>query len=395
MSAGILSAGAVSPACSVCKKWKGALCGPSGRMEGTYHMNQQRVEKVLARMEAHGLSQMIVSDPYSINYLTGRYIDPGERFLALYLSGDGNHRIFINNLFTVPEDLGVMKIRFSDSQDAAALFCGYVDHGAPLGVDKNLPARFLLRMMELDAAKDYVNASDCVDLVRSCKDAGEREKMRAASRLNDLAMERFLALVKPGVTEQEIAVRMEPVYRSLGADGCSFSPLVAFGRNAANGHHAPGGTPLHEGDCVLFDVGCKKDGYCSDMTRTFFFRSVPERGRQIYEIVRRANEAAEAAVRPGVRFCDIDRAARSVIEQAGFGPNFTHRLGHSIGLEVHEPGDVSSAHCDAVLPGMTFSIEPGVYLEGEAGVRIEDLVLVTETGCEVLNRFPKELKVVR
>ena len=357
-------------------------------------MNQKRVENVLRRLEARGLSQIMISDPYSIFYLTGRYIDPGERFFALYLSSDGNHRLFINNLFTVPEDLGVMKIRFSDSQDAAALFCGYVDHDAVLGVDKNLPARFLLRMMELNAAKDYVNASDCVDLVRSCKDEQERERMREASRLNDLAMGRFLDLVKPGVTEEEAALQMGPIYRSLGAEGYSFEPLVAFGRNAADGHHEPDGTPLREGDCVLFDVGCRKDGYCSDMTRTFFFRRASERSRQVYEIVRKANEAAEEAVRPGVRFCDIDKAARGVIERAGFGPNFTHRLGHSIGLEVHEPGDVSGSHSDPVQPGMTFSIEPGVYLEGEVGVRIEDLVLVTETGCEILNRFPKTLKMI-
>ena len=357
-------------------------------------MNQQRVEKVLQRLEARGLSQIIISDPYSVYYLTGRYIDPGERFLALYLNTDGNHRIFINNLFTVPEDLGVMKIRFSDSQDAAALFCGYVDQNAVLGIDKNLPARFLLRIMELDAAKDYVNASDCVDLVRSCKDEQEQAKMRAVSRLNDLAMERFVSLVRPGITEEEAALQMEPIYRSLGADGYSFEPLAAFGRNAADGHHAPGGTSLREGDCVLFDVGCKKDGYCADMTRTFFFHSASERSRQVYEIVRRANAAAEEIIRPGVRFCDIDKAARDVIEKAGFGPNFTHRLGHSIGLEVHEPGDVSVSHCDSVRPGMTFSIEPGIYLEGEVGVRIEDLVLVTENGCEILNHFSKDLKVI-
>ncbi len=357
-------------------------------------MNQQRVERVLQRLEARGLSQMIVSDPYSIYYLTGRYVDPGERFLALYLSADGNHRIFINNLFTVPENFGVMKIRFSDSQDAAALFCGYVDHSAVLGVDKNLPARFLLRMMEMDAAKDYVNASDCVDLVRSRKDAQEQAKMREASRLNDLAMEQFMSLVRSGITEEEAALQMGPIYRSLGADGYSFEPLVAFGRNAADGHHAPDGTSLREGDCVLFDVGCKKDGYCADMTRTFFFRSVPERSRQVYEIVRKANETAESVIRPGVRFCDIDKTARDVIEQAGFGPNFTHRLGHSIGMEVHEPGDVSVSHCDAVQPGMIFSIEPGIYLEGEVGVRIEDLVLVTENGCEILNHFSKDLKII-
>lgn len=357
-------------------------------------MNQKRVDRILKNLHDRGLSQMMVSDPYSIFFLTGRFIRPGERFLALYLNRDGNHKMFINDLFTVPEDLGVEKVRFSDSDDAVALFCKATDPHAALGVDKKLQARFLLRMMEEHAAAGFVNSSDCVDRVRAQKDGEEREKMRAASHVNDLAMEQFVKLIQPGVTEIGVAQQMGKIYRSLGAQGYSFDPLVAFGKNAAVGHHSPDGTVLQEGDCVLFDVGCRKDGYCSDMTRTYFFRRVSEHQRHVYETVRKANEAAEAMIRPGVRFCDIDRAARGGIEQAGYGPNFTHRLGHSIGIEVHEPGDVSQAHTEPVQPGMTFSIEPGIYLEGDVGVRVEDLVLVTETGCEILNRFPKELRVI-
>lgn len=126
------------------------------------------------------------------------------------------------------------------------------------------------------------------------------------------------------------------------------------------------------------------------MTRTFFFSDVDEESKRIYDIVRHANEAAEEIIKPGVRFCDIDRCAREIIEDAGYGPYFTHRLGHSIGLQDHEPGDVSSANETCVEAGMTFSIEPGIYLPGRTGVRIEDLVLVTETGCEVLNGYTKE-----
>ena len=130
------------------------------------------------------------------------------------------------------------------------------------------------------------------------------------------------------------------------------------------------------------------------MTRTFFFRSASEKQREVYEAVRRANEAARALVAPGVRFCDLDAAARTVIQEAGYGPYFTHRLGHQIGLDVHEPGDVSAVHDAPVQPGMTFSIEPGIYLPGEFGVRIEDLVLVTDEGCEVLNADPRDLTVL-
>lgn len=357
-------------------------------------MNEARVGRVMENMKARGLTQMIISSPSDIFFLTGRLIFPGERLLALYLNQNGSHRIYINNLFTVPEDLGVEKVRFSDSDDCLSLLYGGIDHTAPLGIDRNFPARFLLPLVDRKAAAGYVLASDCVGAVRSCKDEAERDSMREASRINDASMAEFFAGIRPGITEQALAESMEKIYRSHGAQGYSFEPLVAFGKNAADGHHAPDDTPLQEGDCVLIDVGCRKDGYCSDMTRTFFFRSASARAKQVYETVRSANEAAEAMIKPGVRFCDIDATARGIIVKAGYGENFTHRLGHSIGLEVHEGEDVSGSNRNTVRPGMTFSIEPGIYLEGEVGVRIEDLVLVTETGCEVLNSYSKNFTIV-
>ncbi len=357
-------------------------------------MNQARLNVILEKMEQQGVSQMLISDPYSIYYLTGRYIDPGERLYALYISQSGDHKILINNLFTVPEDLGVEKIRFDDTDDYLTLLSNCVHAGVRLGVDKKLPARFLLPVMEKTGCPCKV-LSDCVDGARACKDQEEREKMRIASAINDKAMEQFQTLVHPGITELEMADEMLAIYKGLGADGFSFEPLVAFGPNAAIGHHAPDDTRLKEGDCVLLDVGCIKDSYCADMTRTFFYKSVPsEKQREIYELVRKANAAAEAVLKPGIPLCDVDRAARQVIEDAGYGPNFTHRLGHFIGLEVHDCGDVSSANTDVTRPGNIFSIEPGIYVEGEVGVRIEDLVMITEDGCEILNHYPKELQII-
>lgn len=349
----------------------------------------------MANLAARGLSQILVCDPRSIQYLVGAYVEPGERFLGLLLRADqARPTLFLNKLFTAPEGIEADVVAFNDTDDPIALLAEHCATAAALGCDKNLPARFLIPMMERNIAAGFALASDAVDDARAIKDDEERTLMRAASATNDAAMARFRELVHEGATEQEIAGKLEDIYRELGAQGHSFTPIVSFGANAADPHHEPDGTVLKEGDVVLFDVGCRQDEYCADMTRTFFFGKPDEEQRRVYEIVRQANEAGRAAVHPGARFCDIDGAARKVIEDAGYGPYFTHRLGHQIGLDVHEPGDVSSVNEACVQQGMCFSIEPGIYLPGRFGVRIEDLVIVTENGCEVLNAYPRELETL-
>ncbi len=354
----------------------------------------QRIERVTENLAEQGLSQLLVCDPRSIQYLTGAFVEPGERFLGLLLAEGRDPLLVLNELFTVPEDVACDVGYYKDGGDPLALVAEHCDAALPLGCDKNLAARFLIPLMERSAASRFTLASQALDDARAIKDVREQELMRQASLTNDAAMARFRELVRLGVTEAEVAGQLEAIYCELGAQGHSFSPIVSFGENAADPHHEPDSTPLREGDVVLFDVGCRQDEYCSDMTRTFFWNEPTARQRKVYECVRRANEAARALVAPGVRFCDIDAAARNVIEQAGFGSRFTHRLGHQIGLDVHEPGDVSAAHDEPVRPGMIFSIEPGIYLPGEFGVRIEDLVLVTEDGCEVLNHYPRELETL-
>ena len=205
-----------------------------------------------------------------------------------------------------------------------------------------------------------------------------------------IAVGRGLALSKV-LTGQN---RVKEGFELRGASGESFGAIVAFGANASDPHHGNDDTRLRDGDCVLIDMGCVWKDYCSDMTRTKFFRSVTQEQKEVYEIVRKANETAKAMIRPGVRFCDIDAAARDVIEEAGYGEYFTHRLGHGIGLTEHEPEDVGPANPHPVKPGMVFSIEPGIYLPGKFGVRIEDLVIVTEDGCECINKDSRELQVI-
>ena len=357
-------------------------------------MKQERAERILAALEKRGISQMLIVDPLSIYYLTGVYIAPFERFYGLYLRKDGRHIYFLNRLFTVTEDVGIEKVWYSDTDDAMEIVSKYMDKDSALGVDKELKARFLLPLMEKGAAVKFVNTSDVVDEVRGIKDKEEQEKMRVSSIINDKAVERFKGLIHEGVTEREVEEQTLKIYKELGADGFSFSPLIAFGKNAADPHHSPDDTVLREGDCVLFDIGCIKDGYCSDMTRTFYYKTVSDSHKKIYNIVKEANESAIAKIKPGVPLCELDNTARGIITEAGYGPQFNHRLGHFIGLAEHEAGDVSGTNTKKAEPGMIFSIEPGIYIEGDTGVRIEDLVLVTEDGVEVLNSYPKELQII-
>ena len=358
-------------------------------------MKRNRVDAVLDRLEQMGLEQMVITDATSIFYLTGIWVDAGERLVALYLSRHRDCCFFVNNMFNLPPDPGVKIVRFSDTDPYLEMLAGCTDSTRPLGVDKNMPARFLLPLMSMGCGAEYVNASICVDGARAVKDEEEMEAMRRVSAINDKAMAEFKALLKEGVTEREISNQMKEIYQKLGADDLSFPPSVCFGANAAIGHYRSGNVALKKGDCALLDVGCKKDSYCADMTRTFFCGEIAkEEHRRVYELVLEANRAAEAIIKPGVRLCDIDAAARKVIEDAGYGDRFTHRLGHFIGLEVHDFGDVSGANQETAVPGNIFSIEPGIYLEGDVGGRIEDLVLVTETGCEILNSYGKDLEII-
>ena len=356
-------------------------------------MYTQRMKNVLAKMQEQGLTQLLVSEPSSVFYLTGIRIEPGERFMGLLLRSEKTPVFFIHRLFPVTPQ-GIAVIGFSDADDYLSLVAKETDSQKPLGIDKHLFAGFLIGLMERNAASAYQNGSPCVDLVRAIKAADELQKMRIASELNDKTIEIAKNSLRIGMTEKELEQIILQTYKDLGADDISFPPIVAFHENAADPHHENSNRRLKAGDMVLLDIGCKKDEYCSDMTRTFFTKEPTAEERRVYDLVRQANVAAENYIQPGKRLCDIDEAARSVIRTGGHDREFTHRLGHFIGMDTHEYGDVSAAYDWEVQPGMVFSIEPGIYLSGQFGVRIEDLVIVTETGCEVINHVPKEITVV-
>ena len=369
-----------------------------------------RLYKVYTQMVQSHLDALIISDPQSIWYLTGVWNEPYERMYVLLLeinnspaknntsksdpmNSDLSLTLFANKLFSIPS-VSFPVIWFTDTDNGPLILSKQMSKSGTIGVDKVWPARFLVPLQSLLPNDHFVIGSDCVDNARACKDAEEQRLMKEASHINDSCIQKGFAFVKKGITEKEVAAYIDAQFVAEGAECPSFETIVSFGANAADPHHSPDNTIVQEGDCVLIDMGCKKNRYCSDMTRTNFFHNAPQQFAAIHDLVRSANEAAEAMIHPGVRFCDIDKTARDIISSAGYGEYFTHRLGHFIGQSDHEQGDVSSANTTCAKEGMIFSIEPGVYLPGKFGVRVEDLVLVTAAGCEILNHVDKKWKLL-
>jgi len=355
----------------------------------------KRIEKLRDLMKEKELQQLLVTDTASIFYLTGRWIDSGERLLVLMIRQSGKPVLFINELFPEKESDDLDFIWVKDTTDSISMLAEKIEKDKVLGIDKNWPSGFLIRLMETTGSSKVVNSSLLLDLIRSQKDEEEIQFMKDVSKMNDDAMSMLIDAINEEHTEKDMEDILKEIYNNLGADGFSFTPIIAYGKNGANPHHENSQRLLKEGDSIILDIGCKKDHYSADMTRTVFFIELSEKAKEVYETVLEANMKAIEKVKPGVRFSDIDAAARKVIEEKGYGKYFTHRTGHSIGIEVHEYGDVSSSNDDLLKPGMIFSVEPGIYLEGELGVRIEDLVLVTEDGYETLNKYPKELQIIR
>lgn len=353
----------------------------------------ERMKRVLGNMERAGLEQVLISAPASLKYLTGVHVAPGERLCALVLNSSGESTLYANRLFAMEPGADYRLVEFDDTDDCISVLQGGIKSGK-LGVDKVWPSGFAVRLMDARPDVRLALGSAPVDDARMCKSAEEIEKMRQSSLANDRATEKALSGMTIEETELDACARYAECATQEGASGCSFEPLVCFGAGAAEPHHASNSTRLQKGDAVIMDVGLLLDEYCSDMTRTCFMGAMTDEQKKVYDIVRAANEAGRAAAKPGVPLCEIDRAARDVIAKAGYGEFFLHRTGHGIGLEVHEPPDVSATSKQIALPGMVFSVEPGIYLKGKFGVRIEDLVAITEDGAITLNRMHREPMVI-
>ena len=239
-----------------------------------------------------------------------------------------------------------------------------------------------------------VPAAELLSELRRVKDREELEIMTAAQRIAERALEDILKEIRPGVTEREIAARLQYLMLHYGAENMSFDPIVVSGPNGSLPHGVPSEKEIRYGEFVTMDFGCIYRGYCSDMTRTVAVGSATEEMRTVYETVLTAQQAGIAAAKARVTGKEVDAAAREVIEAAGYGKYFGHGFGHGVGVEIHEAPTASSANDRPLPAGAVISAEPGIYLPGKLGVRIEDVIAITEDGCENLTRAPKELLIL-
>ncbi|MDD3866364.1 MAG: Xaa-Pro peptidase family protein [Eubacteriales bacterium] len=258
----------------------------------------------------------------------------------------------------------------------------------------DLTYRLSQQLLSMRPGMELVSFDSQLADIRSVKDEEELRLMQQATDIAEAALADVMALIRAGTTEVRIAAALEQGMRERGAEGPSFATIVASGPRSALPHGLASDRCLAEGDAVVIDFGCQYQGYMSDMTRTFFVGSVSEHDRMIYDLVLKAHLEALAAVRAGKTGAELDQVARGMIEAAGYGPQFGHGLGHGVGLAIHEAPRLSRTWQQPLAAGQIVTVEPGIYLSGRMGVRIEDMAVVLPDGCRSFNRFDKNLLVL-
>ncbi len=353
----------------------------------------EKIEKIRKYLEKENLNAFLVTNPTNIFYLTGFACDPHERLLALIVKKDKMCMLVPALEYEVAKQNARKEIKivgYLDTEDGYEKLKNLSGTLTYLGVEKShLTVERLERIIKTFEVKDYFRIDEVIINMRKYKTEDEVLNLKEATRLSDIAIDIARKNMKEGITELELKSIIEYEMKKIGAKSMSFDTIVLFGKNAANPHGESGTTKLRKGDLALFDLGVYYNGYASDETRTFKFGDVSEEASKIYDIVLKANTSAIKACKPGVKFSELDKIARDIISDAGYGQYFTHRLGHGLGIDVHEFPDVSSKTDDVLEEGMVFTIEPGIYKPGVAGVRIEDDILVTKNGCEVLTKYEK------
>ena len=369
-------------------------------------MTLQRLSRLSELQRGAGTDYVAVVPGPNLVYFTGLHMHLSERpILVLFPADLGKPPVMIAPFFEVgkatagPVKLDWKIYSYKDGEpyqaavDKAAQENGWT--GLTIGVEPT-QMRVIEWNLLANAAKGLKQAdgSQLIQQLRMTKDADEVAKMQRAIVLTEKALQAALPQIHAGQTEREVAAILGREMQAQGAQGFPFGALVQAGVSAANPHGGAGDRVLQNGDLVVMDFGLTVDEYSSDITRTIAIGAPPDDMRHVYEVVKLANAAGRAAVKPGIAAQEVDRAAREVIEEAGLGEYFTHRTGHGLGLEGHEAPYMVEGDLTVLQPGMTFTVEPGIYIPGKGGVRIEDNLVVTEAGGESLTRFDRDLIIL-
>lgn len=361
---------------------------------------QPRIDALRQIMDRRGTDAIMIVPGWNMVYFTGLEFHLSERpILAIFTrAGLG---IILPKLeqpkLNQRPDLGAQPFAWDDSEGFMGAFERAIDalnlRGKTIGVDgMTMRLSEWLALTSIDSSLKPLKVEDDLTRIRARKQPDEIAQMRRAVEISERALAQLLSEIQPGMTEQQIGARLNQLQMELGAHGLAFDSLIQTGPNSASPHGFTTDRVLQRDELLLIDYGCKVNGYPSDITRTFVIGTPTDEMKRIHEVVLRANEAARAVSRPGVAMGELDRAARDVIEAAGYGAYFTHRTGHGLGLDPHETlPQIAPNFPDVLEPGMTFTIEPGIYISGLGGVRIEDNVLVTDDGLESLTTFPRAL----
>ena len=355
-------------------------------------LRTERIEKLASNMRVEGVRAFVLSSPVNMGYLHGFTEGGGERFLTLSVRDDGAVRMVCPALSeNQARRCGIRDVRtWRDGEDPMALFrqlaADWELAGATVAVDDEMPAQYLLPIQEALPTARYQKGFPLIASMMRCKDAEEIEHLATAARYADEAFDETLPKIKPGQTEWDVAMMLVQAMQNRG--GLVGFCIVATGANGAEPHHYTDRTLIRKDDVLIMDFGCTVKGYYSDITRTVCVGKASDEARRVYAVVHEAHMAARRAANEGTPCQDVDSAARRVIEDAGFGEYFVHRTGHGLGMRIHEEPYIVKGNTDRLAEGNVFSDEPGIYLPGRFGVRIENILHVSGGSAASFNAEP-------
>ncbi|MDC3419267.1 Xaa-Pro peptidase family protein [Aquibacillus koreensis] len=352
-------------------------------------------------MANENVDAVFITSKANVYYISNYYTDPHERLVAVYITKSGDTTLIVPAMEKADALASGWKgdiLTYSDSENPWELFAQHVNNHPPLsiGIEKNhMTVERQEALQGILPSCRFKNINELLASLRLLKDQSEYKLLKQAAQLADLGVKTGIESIEAGKGELEIVAQIEYILKQQGIRDMSFSTMVLSGQKTASPHGTPSLDQINSGDLVLFDLGVVFEGYCSDITRTVAYQSISQKQEDIYNTVLTAQQKAIDAVKSDTDIGLLNRIARSHIKEAGYGNYFTHRLGHGIGIDVHEYPSLNSNNTLKIQKGMSFTIEPGIYVPHIGGVRIEDQVFVTKEGPELLTKYPKELQIIK